>query len=96
VRLIPEITYMKTRDARPTTSTTTASTYRSSGRAAAAIATAASAVLVDSIRVPNPYAIALLYDYVRGKYLRQMWYTVLANNKLLIQIGSFRKTRHHH
>jgi hypothetical protein len=46
------------------------------------------AVLVDSIRVRNPYAIALLYDYVNDA-LFGGWvfpYTVLANNKLWLQI----------
>jgi hypothetical protein len=48
------------------------------------------AVLVDSIRVPNPYAIALLYDYVsEGPFGGWVFpYTVLANNKLWIQIHS--------
>jgi hypothetical protein len=46
------------------------------------------AVLVDSIRVRNPYAIALLYNYGTDALFGQ-WvfpYTVLANNKLWLQI----------
>ncbi len=45
-------------------------------------------VLVDSIRVKNPYAIALLYDYVNDAPFGG-WvfpYTVLANNKLWLMI----------
>jgi hypothetical protein len=46
------------------------------------------AVLVDSIRVENPYAVALLYDYVnKGPFGGWVFpYTVLANNKLWLQI----------
>jgi hypothetical protein len=47
-------------------------------------------VLVDSVRVKNPYAIALLWNY-EAEDIFGGWvfpYTVLANNKLWIQIHS--------
>ncbi|MDW8074139.1 MAG: hypothetical protein RMJ28_07945, partial [Nitrososphaerota archaeon] len=47
-----------------------------------------SPVLVDSVRVRNPYAIAALYNYdaesIPGRWVFP--YTVLANNKLWLQI----------
>jgi hypothetical protein len=85
--LIPEITYMKTR--------TLADDPNYNGfdvqvkwKGGSRNNYGGTAVLVDSIRVPNPYAIALLYDYVNDE-LFGGWvfpYTVLANNKLWIQI----------
>jgi hypothetical protein len=87
--LIPEITYMKTR--------TLADDPNYDGfdvqvkwKGGSRNNYGGTAVLVDSIRVPNPYAIALLYDYVNDE-LFGGWvfpYTVLANNKLWIQIHS--------
>jgi hypothetical protein len=85
--LIPEITYMKTR--------TLADDPNYDGfdvqvkwKGGSRNNYGGTAVLVDSIRVPNPYAIALLYDYVSeapfGGWVFP--YTVLANNKLWIQI----------
>jgi hypothetical protein len=85
--LIPEITYMKTR--------TLADDPNYDGfdvqvkwKGGSRNNYGGTAVLVDSIRVPNPYAIALLYDYVNeapfGGWVFP--YTVLANNKLWIQI----------
>jgi hypothetical protein len=85
--LIPEITYMKTR--------TLADDPNYDGfdvqvkwKGGSRNNYGGTPVLVDSIRVPNPYAIALLYDYVNDE-LFGGWvfpYTVLANNKLWIQI----------
>jgi hypothetical protein len=85
--LIPEITYMKTR------TLTDDPNYNGfdvqvKWRGGSRNNYGGTAVLVDSIRVPNPYAIALFYDYVRERQLGG-WvfpYTVLANNKLWLQI----------
>jgi hypothetical protein len=85
--LIPEITYMKTR------TLTDDPNYdgfdvQVKWKGGSRNNYGGTAVLVDSIRVPNPYAIALLYDYVRERQLGG-WvfpYTVLANNKLWLQI----------
>jgi hypothetical protein len=87
--LIPEITYMKTR------TLTDDPNYdgfdvQVKWKGGSRNNYGGTAVLVDSIRVPNPYAIALLYDYVNDE-LFGGWvfpYTVLANNKLWIQIHS--------
>jgi hypothetical protein len=64
--LIPEITYMKTR--------TLADDLNYDGfdvqvkwKGGSRNNYGGTAVLVDSIRVPNPYAIALLYDYVNDE-----------------------------
>jgi hypothetical protein len=61
--LIPEITYMKTR------TLTDDPNYNGfdvqvKWKGGSRNNYGGTAVLVDSIRVPNPYAIALLYDYV--------------------------------
>jgi len=85
--LIPEITYMKTRtlDDDPNYDGFDVQVKWKGGSRNNYGGTA---VLVDSIRVPNPYAIALLYDYVNDG-LFGGWvfpYTVLANNKLWLQI----------
>jgi hypothetical protein len=85
--LIPEITYMKTR------TLTDDPNYNGfdvqvKWKGGSRNNYGGTAVLVDSIRVPNPYAIALLYNYVRERPFGG-WvfpYTVLANNKLWIQI----------
>jgi hypothetical protein len=85
--LIPEITYMKTR------TLTDDPNYdgfdvQVKWKGGSRNNYGGTAVLVDSIRVPNPYAIALLYDYVRERPFGG-WvfpYTVLANNKLWLQI----------
>jgi hypothetical protein len=85
--LIPEITYMKTR------TLTDDPDYNGfdvqvKWKGGSRNNYGGTAVLVDSIRVPNPYAIALLYDYVRERPFGG-WvfpYTVLANNKLWLQI----------
>jgi hypothetical protein len=87
--LIPEITYMKTR------TLTDDPNYdgfdvQVKWKGGSRNNYGGTAVLVDSIRVPNPYAIALLYDY-RFEMPFGGWvfpYTVLANNKLWIQIHS--------
>jgi hypothetical protein len=85
--LIPEITYMKTR------TLTDDPNYdgfdvQVKWKGGSRNNYGGTAVLVDSIRVPNPYAIALLYDYVIeapfGGWVFP--YTVLANNKLWLQI----------
>jgi hypothetical protein len=85
--LIPEITYMKTR------TLTDDPNYNGfdvqvKWKGGSRNNYGGTAVLVDSIRVPNPYAIALLYDYVsEGPFGGWVFpYTVLANNKLWIQI----------
>jgi hypothetical protein len=85
--LIPEITYMKTR------TLTDDPNYdgfdvQVKWKGGSRNNYGGTAVLVDSIRVPNPYAIALLYDYVsEGPFGGWVFpYTVLANNKLWIQI----------
>jgi hypothetical protein len=87
--LIPEITYMKTR------TLTDDPNYdgfdvQVKWKGGSRNNYGGTAVLVDSIRVPNPYAIALLYDYVNeGPFGGWVFpYTVLANNKLWIQIHS--------
>jgi hypothetical protein len=85
--LIPEITYMKTR------TLTDDPNYNGfdvqvKWKGGSRNNYGGTAVLVDSIRVPNPYAIALLYNYVRERPFGG-WvfpYTVLANNKLWLQI----------
>jgi hypothetical protein len=85
--LIPEITYMKTRDLGDDINYD-GFDVQIKWKGGSRNSYGGSAVLVDSIRVPNPYAIALLYDYV-GENIFGSWvfpYTVLANNKLLIQI----------
>ncbi|MEM0384510.1 MAG: hypothetical protein QXV27_06670, partial [Candidatus Caldarchaeum sp.] len=88
--LIPEITYMKTRqltddidydgfDVNVRWAGGSRNSYMSYG---------ARPVLVDSIRVPNPYAIATLYNYATeapwGGWVFPT--TPLANNKLLIYV----------
>jgi hypothetical protein len=85
--LIPEITYMKTR------TLTDDPNYNGfdvqvKWKGGSRNNYGGTAVLVDSIRVPNPYAIALLYDYVsEGPFGGWVFpYTVLANNKLWLQI----------
>jgi hypothetical protein len=85
--LIPEITYMKTR------TLTDDPNYNGfdvqvKWKGGSRNNYGGTAVLVDSIRVPNPYAIALLYNYVReGPFGGWVFpYTVLANNKLWLQI----------
>jgi hypothetical protein len=85
--LIPEITYMKTR------TLTDDPNYdgfdvQVKWKGGSRNNYGGTAVLVDSIRVPNPYAIALLYDYVsEGPFGGWVFpYTVLANNKLWLQI----------
>ncbi|MEM2746696.1 MAG: hypothetical protein QXK69_09305, partial [Candidatus Caldarchaeum sp.] len=90
--LIPEITYMKTRtltddidydgfDVNVRWAGGSRNSYMSYG---------ARPVLVDSIRVPNPYAIATLYNYATeapwGGWVFPT--TPLANNKLLIYVHS--------
>jgi hypothetical protein len=69
--LIPEITYMKTR------TLTDDPNYNGfdvqvKWKGGSRNNYGGTAVLVDSIRVPNPYAIALLYNYVRRRTVRWM------------------------
>ncbi|MEM4384600.1 MAG: hypothetical protein QXU44_11170, partial [Candidatus Caldarchaeum sp.] len=88
--LIPEITYMKTRQLSDDINYDgfNVNVRWAGGSRNSYMAFGARPVLVDSIRVPNPYAIATLYNYATeapwGGWVFPT--TTLANNKLLVYV----------
>ncbi|GBC70039.1 hypothetical protein HRbin01_01747 [archaeon HR01] len=87
--LIPEITYMKTRQLSDDINYD-GFDVQVKWKGGSRNAYGGTAVLVDSIRVPNPYAIATLYNYATeapwGGWVFPT--TPLANNKLLVRVHS--------
>ncbi|MDW8360499.1 MAG: hypothetical protein RMK31_07970, partial [Candidatus Caldarchaeum sp.] len=90
--LVPEITYMKTRaltDDKDWDGFEVLVKWKGGSRNSY-LGYGARPVLVDSIRVPNPYAIATLYNYATESFWGRWVFptTPLANNKLLVYVHS--------
>ena len=87
--LIPEISYMKTRQLSDDIGYD-GFDVQVKWKGGSRNAYGGTAVLVDSIRVPNPYAIATLYNYAtEGPWGGWVFPTTpLANNKLLVYVHS--------